>query len=68
MIFATRLFLDEPIVIIKPSICTKGRQEDNEYVVENVLSTMRISAWTRMNLTLSWSGMASITMCQQWRQ
>ena len=36
IIFATRLFIQQPIVIIKPSIKKKGRKKDNEYVFEKV--------------------------------
>ena len=59
MIFATRLFLDEPIVIIKPSIRTKGRQEDNEYVVEKCFINDEDKCLDKdeFNIIMVWNGL-----------
>ena len=59
MIFATRLFLDEPIVIIKPSICTKGRQENNEYVVEKCFINDEDKCLDKdeFNIIMVWNGL-----------
>ena len=51
--------MDEPIVIIKPSICTKGRQEDNEYVVEKTFINDEDKCLDKdeFNIIMVWNGL-----------
>ena len=73
IIFATCLFHEEPIVIVKPSICEKGRQEDNEYLVQKVFLDDEDKCLDKgeYNIIMVWNGLCEVLRlgygCSAWR-